>query len=1413
MRDSARRKRRRRRKKKKGRTWAEAAKTVLEKYHNTPMSHKEILQVIQREGLKEISGTSPLACLNAMLHTNSRGDEGIFYKVPGRMGVYTLKKDVGDGMKDLSDCSEDSNETQSDSQTSDHSSCSRSSSSDTSTCSSSGDSGKDQGRSRWKRKVASRLPQPSSPQSGCPSPSIPAGKVISPSQKHSKKALKQALKQQQQKKNQERRVGMPVPPNQHILLKTVKTASNIAPVKPAWEAKRTGQSNNHQISPSTISAAMKANDSLQALGKKALQRSDRLQARHLKRTKCAEIDVETPESILVNTNLRALINKHTFSLLPGDCQQHLLLLLPEVDRPAGPDGIMKLNSSALNNEFFTSAAQGWKERLSEGEFTPEMQLRIRQEIEKEKKVESWKEQFYESYYGENSGLTLDDYNELANESNDSDSKLPNTLSEEQSESKPCIKVLPVKAEDESAPGSDKNVENTKPVKNEEINETQTQPASSQPSGVLQLPETDIASPKSSEPSAEGNIADNVIEKMEITNVSSSSPETKTSGLDETSSLPLQYPKSPNIAETPSSLSTKQDTHRNSSEAESPEKVQISLSNVAVKRKLDVSEAILSSPEKSPRMMEQLLNQQPFRVFCRHQTETGSDTQEQKLPRPKVTAACMSPKPFFSSWVSHGPRFPAAVTSPGRTGARTLADIKAKAQLARAQRAAAATAATTGRSVPGPGPGGGAGPGGGQMEPADRHKDRVLDMGNTGSGRSERGTVLQFVHQKQEEAKDTSQTSTLSTGRTQLLQNSSLHHPIPTTAIVSTTSTPPSSSSSLSERLIVSPTCIKKLNLPTPLTSKLITASSDSGVHKEFSCSSEVERTLFPPSIDFSATQGIKAFQGGIANESRVHSTAIKLKNEPSLAAQMTLGVPPVSLQTDAASLKSNTATVASASKAQGTDTQAGANVKSQNTSCINVVSAKASSSIPTNNTLVTQLLQGKNVSLDQIVPKPLTKGEIQTVMLPSAEKEKPSTISTRVVISGGRGGAERTANTATQQLERFFNQNRQLPSGQRIWQLFSGRDLKNISSNQVECQETSPIANQEQILQSLIKKVQQENSMKASNISELSSSRSILQRENISTSHRFMLGFVGRRTSKPAMPGHYLLNISTYGRVPESFKRSHAVTPEGGVCLNDPEHIATEEFLDDETESVTETEEEQDTESEDNADEPESVKVKSKPLFNLQGRNSLGLGLDAFCEAPARTAESAASSFDPKESVQKRGNIYDEANLARDFIQVAQAKMANVLGVRLKQNASDLYRMHSTVRSQSPADLLQAARTYSNHTGPIGPNYGGTINISTSPEGLHGSTVPASGNLASPNTDNVVSFSLTVTTIPSSQSANSGGLDQPISVQAFTEGSGRESSKCYCRLKAMIMCKGCGAFCHDDCIGPSKLCVSCLVVR
>lgn len=45
-----------------------------------------------------------------------------------------------------------------------------------------------------------------------------------------------------------------------------------------------------------------------------------------------EVDFETPGSILVNTNIRALINMRTFSAFPPHSQQQLLQLLPEVDR-------------------------------------------------------------------------------------------------------------------------------------------------------------------------------------------------------------------------------------------------------------------------------------------------------------------------------------------------------------------------------------------------------------------------------------------------------------------------------------------------------------------------------------------------------------------------------------------------------------------------------------------------------------------------------------------------------------------------------------------------------------------------------------------------------------------------------------------------------------------------------------------------------------------------------------------------------------------------------------------------------------------------------------------------------------------------------------------------------------------------
>ncbi|XP_055705740.1 polycomb protein Asx isoform X2 [Phlebotomus papatasi] len=132
-------------------------------------------------------------------------------------------------------------------------------------------------------------------------------------------------------------------------------------------------------------------------------------AAQLEQTREGCIDLETPDSILVGTNLRALLNKHTFSTLPELYQHKLVQLLPSVDRPdeAGPStsqGGIRLNSSSLNNEFFARACLEWRERLAEGEFTPENQLRLKTEAEREKlRLDPWKLKHFEPIWGDKGG--------------------------------------------------------------------------------------------------------------------------------------------------------------------------------------------------------------------------------------------------------------------------------------------------------------------------------------------------------------------------------------------------------------------------------------------------------------------------------------------------------------------------------------------------------------------------------------------------------------------------------------------------------------------------------------------------------------------------------------------------------------------------------------------------------------------------------------------------------------------------------------------------------------------------------------------------------------------------------------------------------------------------------------------------
>ncbi|KAF1478588.1 Polycomb protein Asx, partial [Megadyptes antipodes antipodes] len=1381
------------------------------------------------------SGTSPLACLNAMLHTNSRGEEGIFYKVPGRMGVYTLKKDVPDGLKELSDGSEESSDAQSDSQSSENSSSSSSSSSDR--C-----SNKDGKKSRWKRKVSSRLSQTSSPQSGCPSPSIQTGKVISSSQKHSKKALKQALKQQQQKQQQQQcRAGMPVSSNQHVLLKAVKAASDSTPAKSAWEGKQSdGQSSSPQNSTSSSSPSVKLDNSLPGLGKKPFQRSDRLHARQLKRTKCAEIDVETPDSILVNTNLRALINKHTFSVLPTECQQRLLLLLPEVDRQVGADGLMKLSGSALNNEFFTSAAQGWKERLSEGEFTPEMQLRIRQEIEKEKKVELWKERFFESYYGQSSGLSPEESKRLTANTSPAETETENPAAE-QPKCTPAS-LAPLKEEITSPLESKAQAVQEAPAmkKGGEERREDTQPKPAKPAEASVSPDGCAVKPSDhSLPVKERVQGESIQEKPQTAANQKPGEERKHAASKEvlaketvsTSVLAPSKPKSPEAGEVVANVKSPVITPE-TPEKKSPVNEDMEVSVEARKRKSESREEALTTPEKKPRITENCQHHQAFRT--QPQSFPAAGTPVPRVPPLKIPVSRISPMPFPASQVSPRARFPISLTSPGRTGARTLADIKAKAQQAKAQRAAAAAAAaaaaSTGGAVPGPGPGGGGGPPGGGGEKSNAATSRTnetgirgnaLELAGTGSGGSSRrflphcpGTHTQM------ETQATDQAPPHNPSGAQLQQTSTLQ-----------SRTPASSTGTSSSSSAVS--ALEKMNRikqsPPSMTVNQVSGSLYAG------SSDKQEKAPSAPAGPSQACGAAAVRDGTVcvtvptADVTKVAPTAL---GGTSLGVSKSKSPSPLMSSLTSTSSEAQAGDVAtSATSVPPSNTLSAApSLKTHASSSSSGALPKPSSSIPANNPLVTQLLQGKNVPLEQILPKPLTKAEMKTVPLVSHEEKGAAAASSATSVAGkgtGAEGSERQSSLPTQQLGKIFCQNRPLPHIPRTLPLPSGKDP---SLDQHQCNEALSKTTQEQILQTLIKRVQRQNLLPVLQPSQLNLTHSGFQLENSSTSQRFMLGFMGRRTSKPAMSGHYLLNISTYGRGSESLRRGFSLNPENRLCLNSPADAPKTEFGEcEEIAGHGSSSDEGDADDESTGDEHEHISVKEEPQaaqvsgqcekeqvshsINSSDYSSLA---KKGVKTEAATSQQAAVN---KENVQ----AFDRTTLARDFIQAAQEQMAHAMRGKMHGSpelfSTSVPSLDSAQQQQPPLLSPSHPPKLSGNAAAqlIGPSYSGTINVSTSPDVNQGSLMTGLSecNQLSSSMGNVMSFSVTVTTIPTSQAMNSGNHSQTIPVQAFAEDNSMEDSpsKCYCRLKAMIMCKGCGAFCHDDCIGPSKLCVSCLVVR
>ncbi|XP_051517410.1 polycomb group protein ASXL1-like isoform X1 [Myxocyprinus asiaticus] len=732
-------------KRKKERTWAEAARMVLENFSDAPMTPKQILHVIQTKGLKEMSGTAPLACLVTMLHSQVRGDRvknSIFFKLPGRMSLFTLKKNALQWTKSP-------------------------------TATESGDAS-----STPTASTTATVGAVGAEQESCDSTETAAASgendasvdETSSSASCSTEPQTRLSRSSQSGRQRKKAVMMP-----RVVLTPLKVNGEHVP---SGAAGRRREGSRGGPGP-TLRARSE-------LGWKRTQhfKSMRgLRSGPMKRNRGGvEVDFETPGSILVNTNIRALINTRTFAAFPTHSQQQLLHLLPEVDRQVGPDGLARLSSSALNNEFFTHASQSWKERLAEGEFTHEMQVRFRQEMEKEKKVEAWKEKFFEEYHGQRSGLTREEALKLTSDAGDvagavldSDSApvvTPKRRSVGRRRREGRIRRrsradLRRRARRTLCKTTTVAVPPAEPTETNTTSDVVTSVASPVPEATvvqgevvlqadlgLKAPEEDLSAEAvpspvpvptpppastnstSDEPEASTHLLSEVAEPAIASTSSPSSSSSSTSSSSSPSSSPSSASDRQAFAASSDSSSSSSSTaavatdplddgasvittgtagtgasSRESSPAASPTTASPALQLKDQKRRPDESQAFTSFPEKRARLDER----QSFRntVDCVHSEKPQPSTEEPKVPPIRIQLSRIKPP-----WVKGPPTYqicprivpPSEGSRRSGTGARTLADIKARAQQARAQREAAAAVAASGDGggPRGSGPGGGTG---------------------------------------------------------------------------------------------------------------------------------------------------------------------------------------------------------------------------------------------------------------------------------------------------------------------------------------------------------------------------------------------------------------------------------------------------------------------------------------------------------------------------------------------------------------------------------------------------------------------------------------------------------------------------------------------------------------------------------
>lgn len=427
---------------------------------------------------------------------------------------------------------------------------------------------------------------------------------------------------------------------------------------------------------------------------------------------------------------------------------------------------------------------------------------------------------------------------------------------------------------------------------------------------------------------------------------------------------------------------------------------------------------------------------------------------------------------------------------------------------------------------------------------------------------------------------------------------------------------------------------------------------------------------------------------------------------------------------------------------------------------------RTSSCIPANNPLVTQLLQGKEVPLEQILPKPLSKVEVKKLNVPPASNGKASHLSEL-----------RTEKQTTQQAN-------------------SAGRTGGFSEYTLHHRELPDKVTQEQILQALMQRKSQQSYDAIVPQQHQYRVHQLVHVDESQNQPRISIGFLGRkRTPRPAMTGHYLLNVSTYGRGSESRRLQQS------AALN-VSALKRESTEGEEAAATT-------------AKDEEPARKVFSPVSGVKTEQQ-GFSISKFEEAASgQQCSNVKSEPGLEDSAAGAENNSPSATPAKDTSSYFLPNKRHPELCNSNQGNSEPY-LSQVNPTHQQLPTFQTQRTLHDQEPVAASCYSMTV-----PHTLSHSSGGTSSSSASTDTDrggvhgSVMSFSVTVTTIPAGHSLDHGNQGEPSPEQSFMEGSNMDDmqSKCYCRLKAMIMCKGCGAFCHDDCIGPSKLCVSCLVVR